>query len=122
MTLEDPTPVAADAEKPARRKRTRRQRLAGAVLGVAAMSGSALVLSVGVSTGTASALPIGPNQCMMYLNKATLYENWAEEAYQAFITAAAQGNDAEAEAQSNLMRNYDDMAGQQRELADIAGC
>ncbi len=98
MTLEDPTPVAADAEKPARRKRTRRQRLAGAVLGVAAMSGSALVLSVGVSTGTASALPIGPNQCMMYLNKATLYENWAEEAYQAFITAAEEGNDAEAEA------------------------
>ena len=122
MTLKDPTPAAADAEKPARQKRTRRQRLAGAVLGVAAMSGSALVLSAGVSTGTASALPIGANQCTIYLNKATLYESWAEEAYQAFITAAAQGNDAEAEAQSNLMRNYDDMAGQQRELADIAGC
>ena len=58
----------------------------------------------------------------MYLNKATLYEYLAEQAYQAFITAAAQGNDAEAEAQSNVMRNYDDMAGQQRELADIAGC
>ena len=122
MTLADPNPAAADAEKPARRKRTRRQRLAGAVLGVAAMSGSALVLSAGVSAGTASALPIGPNQCTMYLNKATLYEYLAEQAYQAFITAADQGNDAEAEAQSNVMRNYDDMAAQQRELADIAGC
>ena len=59
---------------------------------------------------------------MTYLNLATVYEGWAEEAYLAFITAAEQGEDAEAEAQSNLMRNYDDMAANQRELADIAGC
>jgi hypothetical protein len=122
MTFADPAPAAAEAEKPARRQRSRRQRLAGAVLGVAAVSGSALVLSAGISTGTAAARPIGPNQCTLYLNRATLYETWAEEAYQAFITAAEQGNDAEAEAQSNLMRNYDDIAVQQRELADIAGC
>jgi hypothetical protein len=42
--------------------------------------------------------------------------------YQAFISAAEQGYDAEAEAQSNLMRNYDDTAAQQLDLADIAGC
>jgi hypothetical protein len=86
------------------------------------VSGSALVLSAGISTGSASARPIGADQCTVYLDLATLYEGWAEEAYQAFITAAEQGNDAEAEAQSNLMRNYDDTAAQQRDLADIAGC
>jgi hypothetical protein len=78
-----------------------------------------------VTAGAASARPRGPNSCSVYnqaINEAQVSTMYAEYYYGEFQEDLAAGNTAQAEADSNLFRNWDDNASRWMEIADTNPC
>lgn len=78
-----------------------------------------------VTAGTAAARPRGPNSCAVYnqaINESQISTLYAEYYYNEFQADLAAGDNDQAEADSNLMRNWDDNASRWMEIADTNPC
>jgi hypothetical protein len=94
---------------------------------VATMAAAVLVSGAveAVTAGAASARPRGPNSCSVYnqaINESQISTTYAEYYYGQFQADVATGDDAQAEADSNEFRNWDDNSARWLEIADANPC